>query len=258
MQLGKMLMAEVFGLSFEKVLIDQAIELSDAKKIQLQKDLQLLQQYHPIQYVLGKAHFFGREFKVNHQVLIPRQETEELVNEILVDNSRDGLMVLDIGAGSGCIGITLGLELKNSEVTLLDVDAEAMEVALNNAMLHELQVKKIVDDVLSIDLLPAKYDIIVSNPPYVTESEKSKMLNNVLQHEPSKALFVPDDDPLIFYEKIISLAKNHLTNQGKLYFEINESYGADLVRLCEQEQCSYVDLVKDLSGKDRILKAMFS
>lgn len=257
-QLTKMLLEETGGLSFEKILIDEPIELNVDAEEKLIEQVKMLKQYHPIQYVLGKAHFFGREFMVDENVLIPRQETEELVKEILVDNIRSGLNILDIGGGSGCIGITLGLELDRANVTLLDVDAGTMKVAAENAKLYGLKVSHIVDDVLTMTQLQDKYDIIVSNPPYVTEGEKSKMLNNVLEHEPARALFVPDHDPLLFYRKIIPLAKEYLLKDGKLYFEINEKYGEEMINLCEQVGCSNVRLIRDLNGKERILKAMFA
>ncbi|MCK5369183.1 MAG: peptide chain release factor N(5)-glutamine methyltransferase, partial [Cyclobacteriaceae bacterium] len=183
-------------------------------------------------------------------------ETEELINEILIDNKRPNLKILDIGSGSGCIGITLALELENPIVTALDIDESALEVTLQNAKQHEVNMDSILDDILLKDQLPEQYDIIVSNPPYVTEMEKKYLLNNVLDHEPYKALFVPDDNPLLYYKRIVLLAKKYIKPRGKLYFEINENYGPEVAKICEDENFTHIKLVQDINGKDRILKAM--
>jgi release factor glutamine methyltransferase len=256
-QLSRMLLLELLGISFEKIMIDDVIMLEESGSANLLEKMSQLKTHKPIQYVLGKAHFFGRDFYVDGSVLIPRQETEELINEILIDNKKPGLKILDIGAGSGCIGITLALELDNAAVSLLDVDGAALDIAQKNARRHSLGLSFHLEDILALDHLPEKYDIIVSNPPYVTESEKKLMRPNVLQHEPHKALFVPDNDPLKFYRKIISVARSSLSPKGKLYFEVNEKFGWEVIRLCEEAGCSYVRLVHDMNGKDRIVKAVF-
>lgn len=256
-QLTKMLIEDLLEISFEKIMIDEEIVMDSSIMELIEEKVKLLLNYHPIQYVLGKAHFYGREFIVNPSVLIPRQETEELIGEILIDTKKPGLKILDIGSGSGCIGITLALELQDTHVSVLDVDGAALDVAHQNAVKHNVALDYIKEDILSVESLPENYDIIVSNPPYVTEKEKDQMHNNVLNHEPHLALFVPDDDPLKFYRQIVSLAKKHLTANGKLYFEINESYGPDLLKLCEDEKCSYIKLVQDINGKDRMIKAVF-
>lgn len=256
-QLTKMLMEDLFSISFEKILIDEQIHINDAQHELLNEKVGQLKNFMPIQYVLGKANFFGREFYVSPSVLIPRQETEELINEILLDNRRPGLSVLDIGAGSGCIGLTLGLELKSPKISCLDIDEDALDVTRRNAENLGVMAHCQHSDILSAEKLNGKYDIIVSNPPYVTESEKQQMQNNVLKHEPEKALFVPDNNPLLFYKKIIDLAKESLLKKGKIYFEINENFGLDILQLCEQSGCSFIKLIQDIHGKDRIIKAMF-
>jgi len=256
-QLAKMLMEEVLSISFEKIMIDEKLEIDPSILDLFQEKIDLVKKYLPIQYALGKAHFYGRDFVVNPNVLIPRQETEELIREILIDNKKPNLNILDIGSGSGCICITLALELPNSKVTALDVNGGALDVTLKNAEQYGLTITCLLEDILSMDHLPGKYDIIVSNPPYITEKEKGEMLNNVLDHEPHQALFVPNNDPLRFYKKIISLAKNHLKENGKLYFEINEHFGAEMIKLCETAACSCVKLVQDINGRDRIIKATF-
>jgi release factor glutamine methyltransferase len=257
-QISKLLLLDLLDISFEKIMIDDEVHLEAGQHEGISEAMAQLKSHAPIQYVLGKAHFFGRDFFVNNHVLIPRQETEELINEVLVDNKRTGLHILDIGAGSGCIGITLALEMENARVSLLEVDAHALEVSRINARQNHLDLSFILEDILAISRLPEKYDIIVSNPPYVTEKEKRLMYPNVLLHEPAKALFVPDDDPLVFYKKIIILAKDALLPKGRLYFEINENYGWEVIKLCEQAGCTYVKLVQDINGKDRIVKVVFA
>ena len=256
-QLTKMLLDDVLGIPFEKIIIDEKIAYSETTKDQLSQKVDMLKNYNPIQYVLGKAHFYGREFFVNSNVLIPRQETEELINEIVIDNKKPNLKVLDIGSGSGCIGVTLGLELENAKITSLDVDGGVLDVTVRNARQFDLEVDCLLEDILAIDKLPESYDINVSNPPYVTEREKKQMQNNVLDHEPHKALFVPDSDPLIFYRKIVRLAKNHLVPKGKLYLEINENHGSEMIELCEMEKCVCLRMIQDINGKDRFIKTMF-
>ena len=255
-QLAKMLFEE-YGILFDKIMMDEKISLDAGLQTFLNEKVALLNNHVPIQYALGKAHFFGREFSVNSSVLIPRQETEELVNEIINENKKPNLDILDIGSGSGCIGITLALELKDAKVTAMDIDPAALDVTSINAQRHGVQIQCVLNDILERNHLPAMYDIIVSNPPYVTEKEMRLMQHNVLDHEPHNALFVPDEDPLLFYKQILPLAKVHLKSKGKLYFEINEQYGLEMIRLCEENECTSIRLVQDLNGKDRMIKTMF-
>ena len=257
-QMGKLLMEALFGLSFEKVLIDEKIKGDLNPMDDLKSKLDLLKKHTPIQYVLGKAHFYGREFIVTPDVLIPRQETEELVREVITDNPDGDLKILDIGTGSGCIGITLALEMRHPRITLLDVSRKAIEVAFENATKFGVEADYIIDDILTMTHFPEKYHIIVSNPPYVREGEKIWMQSNVLDHEPGQALFVSDDDPLLFYRKILGLADGGLFPGGSIYFEINEYYGDEMVKLCEKAGCSCIRLMQDIHGKDRFIKARFN
>jgi len=256
-QLSKILLHYLLGVSFEEILTDKHVDYDESVNESLVRKTEQLKSFTPIQYVLGKVHFYGRDFNVNPNVLIPRQETEELIREIVVDNNRERLKILDIGSGSGCIGISLGLEFKDAQITALDVRGGALDITKANAHQFDLEVKCILDDILEMQELPDKYDIIVSNPPYVTESEKKLMHKNVLEHEPGSALFVPDEDPLLFYKKIIALSKTALNPKGKLYFEINENFGMEMIRLCESSDCACVKLNQDLNGKDRFVKTMF-
>ena len=214
-----------------------------------------LQRQKPIQYILGETEFFGLPFEVNSAVLIPRPETEELVDWILKNNSNSSelLRVLDIGTGSGCIPITLAKNLKNSEVSAIDVSAEALKVAEINAEKNSVEVNFIEKDILKTEDLDAIYDIIVSNPPYVRELEKQEMQKNVLEFEPHLALFVEDDDALLFYLKITQLASKSLSEGGQLYFEINQYLGQRMVDLLNEYKFRDIELRKDIYGNDRMI-----
>ena len=214
-----------------------------------------LQLQKPIQYILGETEFFGLPFEVNSAVLIPRPETEELVDWILKNNSNSSelLRVLDIGTGSGCIPITLAKNLKNSEVSAIDVSAEALKVAEINAEKNSVEVNFIEKDILKTEDLDAIYDIIVSNPPYVRELEKQEMQKNVLEFEPHLALFVEDDDALLFYLKITQLASKSLSEGGQLYFEINQYLGQRMVDLLNEYKFRDIELRKDIYGNDRMI-----
>ena len=218
-----------------------------------------LKQEKPIQYILGQTEFYGLPFKVNESVLIPRPETEELVDWILKEsNTKKPLKIIDIGTGSGCIAISLAKTLPNAEVFALDISIEALEVAKENALLNNVSIKFIAADILSKDQsvlnTESTFDIIISNPPYVRELEKSKMKNNVLRNEPHLALFVADDNPLQFYKVIAQFAVNNLSENGKLYFEINEYLGNEMKALLEDRNFKNIELKQDLFGKDRMIK----
>jgi release factor glutamine methyltransferase len=221
----------------------------------LKNDFERLKTGEPIQYILGHGPFYGREFSVSPATLIPRNETEELVHLILKENPAAGLTILDIGTGTGCIPITLKLEMKAARVFGLDVSEEALEVAIENGKILHAQVDFINCDILKETPILPPLDILVSNPPYVAWSEKSQMLPNVLEFEPHLALFVPDDDPLLFYRVIGNKGKLLLKPAGKLYFEINEQFGEEVVALLEGLNYAKVRLVRDINGKNRIVAA---
>jgi release factor glutamine methyltransferase len=233
------------------IIIDEIFTFSPAQRQLVSAAIERLKKQEPIQYVLGEAPFLGRNFRVSPAVLIPRPETETLVQYIVDQNPPTGVRVLDIGTGSGCIAITLQQELSQATVYALDVDPEALHVAKTNAQRLGATVHFIQADILH-ELLPAQHwDIIVSNPPYVCIAEKKKMQHRVLAYEPAKALFVPDEQPLIFYEKIIALAPRHLAPAGKLYLEINEAFGAAVASLLVRAGFEAVCIRQDLHGKDR-------
>lgn len=216
-----------------------------------------LKKEEPIQYLLGATEFYSLPFKVNKNVLIPRPETEELVTWVLdeIKDSTKNNTILDIGTGSGCIPISIKKNSTNSTVFSMDVSADALLVAKENAELNKTEIQFILQDVLAIDELPQHFDIIVSNPPYVRELEKKEIQNNVLNNEPHLALFVEDNNPLIFYSKIADLAKKNLTDNGMLFFEINQYLGKETTEMLHEKGFTNVILKKDLFGNDRMIKA---
>lgn len=212
--------------------------------------------YEPIQYVLGKTSFYGLDFSVNSKVLIPRPETEELVAWILKDaNPNQPLKILDIGAGSGCIAISLAKHLPQAAVYALDVSPEALSIVQQNAKQHEVQITCIEANVLEWTSADGSFDIIVSNPPYVRELEKKFMAPNVLEHEPHLALFVENDAPLLFYKSIVELSKINLKKDGFLYFEINEYLGEETKTLFSSDHFEEVQLKTDIFTKPRLIRA---
>jgi len=234
-------------LSNEPPANEQLKELSDI--------INRLKTYEPIQYILEETEFFGLPFSVNENVLIPRPETEELVELILSENERTNMQILDIGTGSGAIAIALAKHFRESDVTAWDISYKALDIALLNSKKNSTKVSFKLIDVLSDYPQDRKFDIIVSNPPYVLESEKLEMEQNVLDYEPHEALFVPDNDPLLFYNRIADIALSRLNLRGKLYFEINQAKGAEVVDMLQKKGFSSVSLIQDLSKKDRIVRA---
>ncbi len=213
----------------------------------------------PIQYLLGKTHFYDLEFTVNENVLIPRPETEELVawiiNDQLQNRTNAHLKILDIGTGSGCIAITLAKNIKNATVFALDVSEKALQTAQKNALINGVEVTFLHQNILETDDLQQQFDIIVSNPPYVRNLEKQEIKKNVLDNEPHLALFVADGDALLFYRKIAILAQINLKPNGLLYFEINQYLGTATVDLLEKNNFKNIALRKDIYGNDRMIKA---
>jgi release factor glutamine methyltransferase len=212
-----------------------------------------LETHRPIQYIFGKAYFYGLDFTVNENTLIPRPETEELVDWVIAENSGVAIKILDIGTGSGCIAISLAKNLQQATVSAMDISAGALTVATANAANNDVNVHFIQQDVLALEALPQRYDVIVSNPPYVRELEKEEIQPNVLDHEPHLGLFVSNTDPLLFYRKIARLAKSGLDPGGKLYFEINQYLGPETVAMLEHEGFTNVTLRKDMYGNDRMV-----
>lgn len=233
--------------------------VSGKKYHKFQIAIERLKIYEPIQYIIGETQFYGLNFNVNNTVLIPRPETEELVDWIIKENkAKNEINILDIGTGSGCIAIALAKNLKHASVFALDVSNEALDVTKKNAANNEVNIEFIEHDILNLglEINDLKFDIIVSNPPYVRKLEKDLMQDNVLKHEPHLALFVDDDNALLFYKAITEFSKKHLSQNGKLYFEINEYLGESTKALLENENFKQVELRQDINQKDRMLKGV--
>jgi release factor glutamine methyltransferase len=219
--------------------------------------LEKLQLEIPIQYILGTTQFYGLEFNVNENVLIPRPETEELVEWIIISNLKTPklkkLKILDIGTGSGCIAISLAKNIPDAEVSAIDISDKALATAKKNADLNKVAVAFLQKNILETNDLEQQFDIIVSNPPYVRNLEKAEIKSNVLANEPHLALFVEDNDALIFYRKIAELATKNLSVEGKLFFEINQYLGKETVELLEKMHFKNIELRKDIYGNDRMI-----
>lgn len=245
-----------FGLSKADILCGAVDKMTAEKTAELNKIFNRLTEGEPVQYVLGRAEFSGRWFNVRPGVLIPRPETEELCAWITADSKASASpKVLDIGTGSGCIAITLQLDMPESKVTAWDISADALDVAHENAQLLGANVNFVKQDALNAKP-EGEWDVIVSNPPYICEKEKKDMAVNVLEHEPHTALFVPDADPLLFYRAITRLAVQTLSKGGRLYFEINPIYADDTCRMMQAEGMTAVELRSDMYGKQRMAKGV--
>lgn len=257
--LAKWILTEVFHFSTFDLYAGKDMNFSENDRDRLEDILNRLRDYEPLQYVLGKAEFGGLSFEVTPDVLIPRPETLELVEWITADcQGTEGVRILDIGTGSGCIPVTLykRLEAYRPQVASWDISEKALEVAGRNAVANGAVVTFCCQDVLSESLPETEVDVLVSNPPYIAEKEKASMERNVLDWEPGLALFVPDDDPLLFYRRIAEVGLRILSPKGRLYYEINRAYGKETVELLERLGYTEVELRKDLSGNDRMVKAV--
>jgi len=243
---------KILGYSKSDCIIHSNQELNNDNVISFENIINDLKQNIPIQYILGEAYFYNLKFKVNSSTLIPRGETEELVQYILL---HDFISVLEIGTGSGCIAISIAKN-SNSKITAIDNSIEALEIAKSNAILNSVKINFVLSDVFNFSDTK-KYDLIVSNPPYVLESEKKIMDKNVLDYEPHNALFVSDNDPLVYYNEIAKIATNNLNKNGLLFFEINEKYSKQIIELLSNLNFVDIELKKDINGRDRIIKSVF-
>jgi len=251
-----LLLEKLTGFSRTQLLTNKSTIFSFEQRQEFEGFVEKLKKNTPIQYVLGETEFYGLRFAVDESVLIPRPETEELVEWIKNDcKNSASLQILDVGTGSGCIAVSLKNELPFVEITAFDVSENTLETARKNAEQNDLQVDFQQIDILQENRFSQKWDIIVSNPPYIPEKERMNMQKNVREHEPSIALFVPDETPLLFYEKIAQFAQNHLTDNGKLYFEIHFDAGKSVMNLLRSLNFKNIELRKDLSGNDRMVRA---
>jgi release factor glutamine methyltransferase len=256
--IARALVLSVTGFDAKDIVLDPDIEVDEALLTTISNKMNELMAHKPLPYVIGQASFYGLELEVDSSVLIPRPETEELVKWISVDQkSNSGLRVLDIGTGSGCIILALGKLLVDPQLTAIDISDTALRVASGNAAKYSIPVKFLRKDILNEKQWDSsgKFDLIVSNPPYVRESEKVLIRPNVLDYEPHKALFVPDDDPLVFYRAIAGFCKRNLNENGSLYLEINENLGEEVVWLLTDLGFIAIVLKKDIQGKDRMVAA---
>lgn len=248
--------AEFVTKSSATQLLSFDIELTSEWKYQIDEIIEKLRKNYPIQYIIGEVEFCNLKFFVNKNVLIPRTETAELISWILQDKKTN--TILDIGTGSGCIAISLAKYLKSAEVFAFDISSSALNMAKENAIKNEVKnihFQKV--NILEPYLGNEKYDLIVSNPPYVTQSEKCDIQKQVVDFEPHIALFVEDIEPLIFYEKIAIFAQNHLQKNGSLFFEINRQFGKQIINLLQNLNFSKIELRKDSFGNDRMIKAIW-
>lgn len=249
---------EMFGLKRGTYPLKKEDIVTEKDAERFDEILRKLKKNKPIQYIFNKATFYGESFEVNESVLIPRPETEELVDLILKQHSAQaGLHIMDIGTGSGCIPIILSKYLPGAQVTSMDISKEAIATARKNAGQLNAPVQFINADIFEWDYIfsEQQYDIIVSNPPYITPQEKASMQQNVLAFEPELALFIEDSAPLIFYDVISTFALKHLAPQGDLYFEINQYLGPQTKELIEKKGFRPVKLLKDINGADRMIHA---
>lgn len=246
---------DIFHYDPVDVALRQESELPDFAPQRVVDIIARLRRHEPLQYIVGHARFHGHQFKVTPAVLIPRPETEQLVDLIVDENTGSDLRVLDMGTGSGCIAISLARALKFARVDALDVSRDALEVARENAAALKVKVRFFESDMLSPQP-PARYDIIVSNPPYICWSERDAMDRNVKDYEPGQALFAPDNDPLLFYKAIAPYAVRSLERGGRLYLEINHRFGNEVKRLLEAAGLDEVRILEDSYGKVRFAAAM--
>ncbi len=252
----------LFDYFFNLKRVDIALMIND--KIDIPQDfhtaLNNLVNQKPIQYILNKTEFYGLEFNVNEHVLIPRPETEELVDWIITDlnnnNNNKSIQIIDIGTGSGCIAVSLSKNIKNAQITALDISSKAIKVAKENAFINNVDINFIIDNILELKTtIIEKFDVIVSNPPYIRLLEKAEIQDNVLLNEPHLALFVENNNPLIFYKAIAEFALNHINNKGAIYFEINQYLGNETVNLLKNLGFNNIILKKDIFNNNRMIKA---
>ena len=255
-QLMRILLEDLFGIDWKQQLMNPDLRIDEHQHYQLSEAVKRLLVGEPVQYVTGMARFNDLQLKVLPVVLIPRPETEELVQKISASMPKEkSIRIWDIGTGSGCIAIALAKHFVNAEVIAFDVSGEALQIAKENAESNGAKVTFVHDDVLNptSDFFNQPVDLVVSNPPYVCDSERASMEANVLDWEPEKALFVPDDDPLRFYRQILALAKKQLNPDVQVWFEINERMGEEMVSLCHEIGFSNTEVLEDFAGKPRFI-----
>jgi release factor glutamine methyltransferase len=251
-----LLLEYILGIEKTDILANKEIAISHLKREQLEEAIDRINQGEPVQYITGRTQFHNLTFKVNPSVLIPRPETEELVDIIIKENKgRKGLRIMDMGTGSGCIAVSLAYHLPEADVLAVDISKSALYVAAENAAINHAKVTFVNDDILNLaETNSTKLDVIVSNPPYVRYSEKKEMQKNVLEYEPKLALFVDDNEALIYYEKIALFSARHLETGGLLYLEINEMLGKETADLVASFGFNHIESKNDLFDKPRFIR----
>lgn len=253
--LTRIIATEILGIAPTTYYLKDCVTLSTEEEATLSATIERLKRHEPIQYIQGYTEFCGLKFKVNRATLIPRPETSELVEWIAGDHKGKAVNILDIGTGSGCIAVSLAHRLPLSKVTAWDISPEAIAIAIENSKENNTKVTFEIVDILTQRPTEGVFDVIVSNPPYIKENEKSAMHKNVLDWEPHTALFVPNNDPLIFYRTIAQKAMTMLTTGGTLYFEINRAHGAETMNMLADFGYKNIELRQDFAGNDRMIKA---
>ena len=257
-QLLRILFEDLFGLDRMKILMNPNLTIDEIQHRQMETAVADLLNDRPVQYVTGIAEFCDMRFKVNKSVLIPRPETEEMVRKIVAQDIHPK-RIWDIGTGSGCIAVSLAKHFADAVIFAFDVSEKALQVAESNAVLNKVKVNFIHDDVLNphSEIFSQPVDLVVSNPPYVCEKERKTMENNVLDWEPENALFVPDGNPLLFYRQILHLASAQLTENGQVWLEISEAFGAEMLGLCKAEGFDKAEIYNDFAEKPRVCRVWF-
>ena len=259
----RLIFSHVCGLSYNQQILCKDKQISEKEKGEILAIVNRLKNMEPLQYILGETEFYSLTLKVNPSVLIPRPETEELV-DMIIKHSKPfrKLKILDIGTGSGCIPIAIAKHIPDTSVTAIDISDSALQTAKENASLNNVEIRFIQADILNIskasEIIPGNFDIIVSNPPYVTEKEKGAMCENVMAYEPHCALFVPNEDPIMFYKAIADFSLLKLATGGTIYFEINANYSIAVSEMLRKKGFANIKIISDLSGKNRFISAIIT
>lgn len=257
-QIAKMFLMDFMGHDGTELLMNKDQMVPKEKVEAMEKAVQKINKGKPVQYVLGKTHFYDLDLKIDHRALIPRPETEELVDWIVKLWKNRSPKVLDVGTGSGCIALAIKDQIPKSNVFGVDVIQNALDLAQENAEHLNLDVKfKFANAIKLHDFSPYKWDVIVSNPPYIPLDDKGQMKDHVIAHEPESALFVPNENPLLFYKAISLYARDHLVPKGSLFFELHEDMAEDVKKVLISYNFSQVEIRKDLQGKERMIHAQF-
>ncbi len=253
-QVSFLILEDVLGITKQDLMLNKILNIEPHQQSQLDQNIDLLKQNVPVQYILGHAFFYGREFKVDPKVLIPRPETEELVHWVVEDQEARGLKVLDVGTGSGCIAITLALELDAPKVWALDNQQPALRVAQANSTIYQVPVNFILLDIISNKPSIRGFDVIISNPPYVPISERHALNLRVKDFEPEAALFVTDEQPLLYYHRLAEIGPELIKSGGSLYLEIPHNTGAEVLKLFQVSPWAAAEFSQDIHGRDRMVK----